>query len=327
MEIDGGKESFRVLVSTDLGGDPDDIQSLVHLLHYSDILKVEGIVSTTGPGSNPTLELIKEWIKRVDLNYLRENGYPELMAEKDVLSAVKRGSVRPGGPGAGKNTEGSEWIVKRASANAGAPLWLLVWGSLTDVAQALHDRPSIKDEIRIYSIGSSNTENDRESRDYLFEGLQEEWPYLWWIENGILPKFSHETFRGYYLGGKQDGEWGNRTFVEENIRDKGTKGGGEFDRKLGDAFPLAGAPGDIEGILKEGDSPSFLYLLSSAIGDIGDVEDPTTESWGGRFRRPYPATYPNYYSDLEEEAERCQATINRWRTDYLKDWKRRWRRY
>ncbi|MGI6209994.1 MAG: hypothetical protein ACOYEW_17455, partial [Anaerolineae bacterium] len=24
-------------MSTDLGGDPDDIQSLVHLLHYSDI--------------------------------------------------------------------------------------------------------------------------------------------------------------------------------------------------------------------------------------------------------------------------------------------------
>ena len=34
--------TFRVFVSTDLGGDPDDIQSLVHLLHYSDVLRLEG---------------------------------------------------------------------------------------------------------------------------------------------------------------------------------------------------------------------------------------------------------------------------------------------
>ena len=40
-------ETFRVLVSTDLGGDPDDTQSLIHLLHYSDILKIEGILSGT----------------------------------------------------------------------------------------------------------------------------------------------------------------------------------------------------------------------------------------------------------------------------------------
>jgi hypothetical protein len=30
-------ETYRVLVSTDLGGDPDGIQSLIHLLHYTTI--------------------------------------------------------------------------------------------------------------------------------------------------------------------------------------------------------------------------------------------------------------------------------------------------
>ena len=37
--------TFRVFISTDLGGDADDIQSLLHLLHYTDVLKVEGITS------------------------------------------------------------------------------------------------------------------------------------------------------------------------------------------------------------------------------------------------------------------------------------------
>jgi hypothetical protein len=32
---------------------------------------------------------------------------------------------------------------------------------------------------------------------------------------------------------------------------------------------------------KEGDTLSFLYLLSPVIGGVGNVDDPTDESWGG----------------------------------------------
>ena len=97
-----------------------------------------------------------------------------------------------------------------------------------------------------------------------------------------------------------------------------------FDERLGDAFPTAGWP---EGVLKEGDTPTFLYLLSPVVGGVGDVDDPTNESWGGRFRRPHPHKHPNYYTDLDAPAEICQSTINKWRVDYLSDWRRRWLRY
>ncbi len=42
----------RVIVSTDIGGtDPDDFQSMVHLLAYADCFDVEGLVSSPfGPG-------------------------------------------------------------------------------------------------------------------------------------------------------------------------------------------------------------------------------------------------------------------------------------
>ena len=96
--------TYRVLVSTDLGGDPDDIQSLVHLLHYSDILRVEGILSTTGPGSTPRAALIREWVQRVDLGFLRARGYPELMAEDDVLPLVVQGATELGAAGPGADT-------------------------------------------------------------------------------------------------------------------------------------------------------------------------------------------------------------------------------
>jgi hypothetical protein len=322
------ERTFRVLVSTDLGGDPDDIQSLVHLLHYSDLLRLEGILSTTGPGSTPRASLIREWVQRVDLDHLRARGYSELMAEDEVLPFVFQGAREPGAPRPNADTPGSRWLVERANAPDPAgldrPLWVLVWGSLTDVAQALHDDPGIASRIRVYYIGSSNTVNDPASRDYVYAGMHERWPELWWIENGLMPRFSHDTFRGCYLGGEQDGPWGHVTFIEQVIRGQGTTHGGLFDQVLGDAFPVADWP---EGVLKEGDTPTFLYLLSPVVGGAGDVDDPTGPSWGGRFRRPEPDRHPNYYADLDEPADVCQATINRWRVAYLQDWRARWARY
>ena len=320
--------TYRVLISTDLGGDPDDTQSLVHLLHYSDVLRLEGIVSTAGPGSAPRAAVIREWVRRVDLDHLRARGYAELMSEPEVLPLVKQGATDAVHPWAGADTEGSRWLVERANApdpeGKGRLLWVLVWGSLTDVAQALYDDPGIARKIRIYAIGSSNTTNDPESREYVYRFMAERHLDLWWIENGILPRLSHDTFRGYYLGGDQSGVWGNRTFVENVIRGQGTTHAGEFADPLGDAFPVADWP---EGVLKEGDTPTFLYLLSPVIGGVGDVDDPAAESWGGRFRRPDSERYPNYWVDLDAPAEECQATISRWRVDYLSDWKRRWARY
>jgi hypothetical protein len=203
-------------------------------------------------------------------------------------------------------------IIERANAGA-PPRWVLVWGAMTDLAQALHDDPSIAPKIRVYSIGSSNTVSDPESRDYVFEGLSERWPNLWWIENGLLPRLSTDTFRGVYLGGEQSGEWGNKEFVTRNIRGHGPE--------AGDAFPLAEWP---EGTLKEGDSPSLLYLFSPVLAGVGELDDPTQPSWGGRFRRANPERFPNYYVDIEGSAEACQETINRWRVDYLRHWKARW---
>jgi len=320
--------TYRVLVSTDLGGDPDDIQSLFRLLHYSDVLKLEGIVSSPGPGAKNDAELIKQWIRRVDVDHLRARGHTALMAEADALGLVRQGQKRPGAPAADRRTPGSDWIIRCARAadpeGRGRPLWVLVWGSLTDVAQALHDDPEIAPLIRLYVIGSSNTTTDPASRDFVFQGMQTRWPKLWWIENGVLPRRAHDTFRGVYLGGDQAGQWGNAEFVRRNIRGRGTTHGGLFPEKCGDAFPLATSP---SGTLKEGDTPSMLYLLSPVCGGTGDVNDPTQESWGGRFRRPDPVKHPNYYADLDAGAEACQATISRWRVDFLRHWKERWAWY
>ena len=316
----------RVIIDTDLGGDPDDIQSLIRAIHYSDVLRIEGIVSTQGNGDAKPW-LIREWIRRADVDHLRDLGYEELTTEATLLAGVRTGTQRLRPPSSKGTSEGSEHIIERARAGTpDDPLWLLAWGSLGTIAQALHDDPSIVDRIRIYSIGDYNTQSNEAAREFVL-GVLEEHPHLWWIENGVLPLESRSTFRGVWRGGNQSGQWNRNEFVVRHIRGHGTDADGRFDQVLGDAFPLANSPPEAVGSLKEGDSPSLLYLLSPALGGPGDVDHPTGPSWGGRFRRA-DDDYPNYYVDLDCEAQEvCQATINRHRVAYLSHWRDRWDRY
>ena len=319
--------THRVLVSTDLGGDPDDIQSLYRLIHFSDILRVEGILSTTGPSSIPAADRVRHWIQRVDVDAIRANGHMALMDEATLLGLVRQGATFPGAPTPKRATEGSRWLIERALADdpdgLGRPLWVLVWGSITDVAQALHDAPEIAGRIRINSIGSSNTENDPASRDWVYRFMAERYPALWWIEDGVMPKLSRDTFRGVYQAGDQSEGWSYGTFIPSHIRGKGTNHAGMFAERAGDAFPVADWPANS---LKEGDSPTMLHLLGPALDGVGDVDDPTSPGWGGRFGRPDPR-YPNYYCDLDAPPEVCQETIGRWRRRFLETWLERWAWY
>lgn len=322
-------QKIDILIDTDLGGDPDDIQSLFRALHYSDYLNIRGIISTPNLGNPnhpwdtiPQTDVIKQWVQRVDLDFLRQMGYTDLMSEAEVLMGIRKGAQRYGAPGPGLHTEGSDYIIRTANQYSPEnPLWVLVWGAFTTVAQALHDAPSIAPNIRIYYIGSTNTQTDSLSRNYIHQFMCTQYPNLWWIENGVLPKWSRETFRGIYQGGYQGGEWGNKSFVQHNVHNHGSTHNGLFEKKCGDAFPLATSP---EGTLKEGDSPSLLYLLSPVLAGIGHIDDPTRESWGGRFKKADPERFPNYYIDIDATPEECQATINKWRVQFMSHWKMRW---
>jgi hypothetical protein len=170
----------------------------------------------------------------------------------------------------------------------------LVWGSITDVAQAVHHDPSIKKNLRIYSIGSWNTDQDPNSRNYLFRNHQD----LWWIENNT-------TFRGMYMGGDQSGDYGNISFVKKHIKGHGFLGGLFWEQKKD---------------IKMGDTPSVLYLLH------GDPENPESESWGGSFVKTGHG--PNYWTDnpdpsLVENNRPGSKTVNKWRNEFLDDWAKR----
>ncbi len=157
---DGGALSghrHRILVSTDIGGtDPDDFQSMVHLLLYADVLDVEGLVSSPyGPGRR---EHILQVIDRYERDYPNLKTYSERYPTPNALRSIsKQGAFEgPGAAGFGAPTEGSDWIVRCARRPDPRPLYVLVWGGIEDLAQALHDAPDIRPKLGVYFIGGPN---------------------------------------------------------------------------------------------------------------------------------------------------------------------------
>ena len=285
----------RVIVSTDIGGsDPDDFQSMVHLLLYANVLDIEGLISS--PPQQGRAKHIAEVIEAYSKDYPRlirhANGFP---SPERLRQVVKQGAVgKAPAKGWSSPTDGSKWIISQARKKDTRPLWVLVWGSITDVAQAVHDAPSIKAKLRVYSIGSWNTAMDRAARDYLFR----KHPDLWWIE-------SDTTFRGMYMGGRQESDWNNAGFVSKYVEPYGALGK-LFARKKRD--------------IKMGDTPSLLYLLR------GVPDDPTAPHWGGSFVRTGHGKF--YWTDnpapeLVDHGRAGAKTVNRWRVDFLNDWRRR----
>jgi hypothetical protein len=223
---------YRILVSTDIGGtDPDDFQSMVHFLVYADYFDIEGLVSSPyGPGRK---EDILKVIDYYALDYENLRTYSDRYPTPDVLrSLTKQGETEVASyAGVRRTTEGSEWIVQCARRDDSRPLYVLVWGGIGDLAQSLHDAPDILPKLRVYWIGGPNKKWSPDAYQY----IADHHPELWIIE-------SNATYRGWFTGGNQKGQWGNKEFVTQHIAGKGALGT-FFATQLG-------------GTIKMGDTPS-----------------------------------------------------------------------
>ncbi|MEZ4701048.1 MAG: DUF1593 domain-containing protein [Rhodothermales bacterium] len=296
-------ERYRVIVSTDLGGsDGDDIQSMIHFLLYADLFDVEGLIASPPHAGRASdiLDVIDVYARDYPRLWVSNAAYPH----PDTLRALtKQGATDPA-PAAGWSapTEGSRWIVRRAHEDDPRPLYVLVWGAITDVAQALHDDPSIAARLRVYFIASWNEQQDPAAYAYVDAAF----PELWFIR-------SNTTFRGWYMGGDQAGDLGNQTFVQQHVCGHGALGA--YFCGIAPALP-----GEATGRIKMGDSPSVAYLLR------GDPDDPESDHWGGRFvrRDGRPAWWIDDPDPAWAVEDRAGAgTVSRHREAYLRDWQRR----
>ena len=275
-QAERSEQRHRVLVSSDIGGtDPDDFQSMVHLFVYADRFEIEGLISSPfGPGRK---EHLLEVINHYERDYPNLKSYSSRYPTPSALRAItKEGALESPGPaGIGKPTEGSKWIVQCARRKDPRPLHVLVWGGIEDLAQALHDAPDILPKLRVYWIGGPNKMWSVDAYNY----IEQNHPQLWIIE-------ANSTYRGWFVGGNQSGQWGNQAFVASHIAGRGA---------LGEFFNT-----QLKGVIKMGDSPSVGWLLH------GNPDKPSQPGWGGQFVRIWDGR-KTVFERLTTEADQVEV--------------------
>jgi hypothetical protein len=302
---------IRLVVISDIStltarnGEPDDTQSLVRLLLYSNDFDIEGLIAAqTGKDLHVHPEYMRDIVRKygkVRGNLaLHAKGYP---TEQHLLNTIHAG--RPGVETVGVDwdSDASESIIGMIDKPDPRPVWFTIWGGPRELAQAIYkvartrtpsELAKFKSKIRIYAIGD---------QDPTGEWIRTTHPDIFYIKTNLV-------FRGLYRGG--DTSLVNTEWVENNI----VRGHGA----LGAAYPnyAGGDPwGAVKGV-KEGDTPSFLYLIPNG---LGNPQQPAWGSWGGRFVRN-----GNYYFDAKDTVDGDtseRATTYRWRSAFQNDFQAR----
>lgn len=279
----------RVVILTDIGRpdlEPDDTESLVHLLCYADMLEIEGIITSTGWNCDPyptesaayrdsvvsaygtdVLNLMKRSGQDAFLPLEKENGRQHLgywPSMEYLQGRCAMGSQRAGIGviGADNDTPGSELIIRLADEADDRPLWVCAWGGANTLAQAIwkvqqtrtpEQLKAFLHKIRLYTI----TDQD-----------------MVWAMRENLAYSSHQWMRREFADDLKlvwdEGAWqlqcelGKECWqkIQQHIQGHATMGKQYPNYKYG----------------VEGDTPSFLNVIPNG---LHNPEEPMQAGWGG----------------------------------------------
>ena len=261
---------LRVMILTDIEADPDDAESMVRFLTYSNEWDVEGLIATTSIHQQTrvapeSIDKILRAYGKVQPNLLKhEKGY----LSYDALKVkVKMGLPVYGiqGVGEGKDSQGSEWIVQVLSKLDERPVWFCVWGGTNVLAQALWKIQHTKSKTEAEKIYSK-------VRVYTISDQDDSGP---WIRKNF-PNIFYAVTPGYnytyatWLGMSFPFPGSNKDVVSSSWLAKNIQQG---HGPLGAAYP------DVAYGM-EGDTPSFLNLIDNG---LSDPAHPNWGGWGGRY--------------------------------------------
>jgi len=290
-------EKPRIVVMTDIGGDPDDRQSMVRFMLYTCDFDVEGFCTGFGHGHYKTTrpELIKEIVDAYGkvLPNLRKHrsDYPSHGSLVKLIKDGHNGDPHKVGPG--MDSEASDWIIKVLDRDDPRPVWFSIWGGPRELAQAIwkvsqtrsaEQLAAFKKKIRVHSIAD---------QDRTAGWVKQNHPDVFW-------NYSRVLFRGIWKEGDQD-------IVSPAWLDKHVRTG---HGPLGPVYP-AKAGGKVG--VKEGDTPSYFYVLPDG---LSDPEHPEWGNWGGRFQRSGQGNEYIPAEDRMRERFDMLYTIHRWRQAY-----------
>lgn len=330
-EAQDASKKLRVLVLTDIENEPDDAMSMVRFLTYVNHWDVEGLIATTSVHQKKEIaawrirEIVSAYGQVRNNLLLHEKGYPDTNYLRSIIKeSYPDFGMQAVGPG--KDSEGSEWVIKTVDKDDDRPVWVLIWGGPNCLAQALwkvsmtrtaKDVDKFVSKLRVYTISDQDDSGPwiRKTFPGVFyicsPGTEDKGAYHYATWTGI----SGDKFHGRFSGA--DFSIVDNPWLDKNIR----KGHG----------PL-GAQHPYTKYLMEGDTPTFLYLISNG---LSDPENPNYGSWGGRYELYTPKTEKYFYepetrpiwTNAEDEVmgkdsafqTSNKATIWRWREAYQND--------
>jgi hypothetical protein len=270
----------RIFIFTDINidsGDPDDRQSLVHLLWYADELQIEGIVPDrwNARGLEACELALAAYSKDFQLFKLGEKSFTDPRIIKEKLAQDRNDAIQK---------------FHAAAGIANTPLYVLVWGNMELFGDALRQKPELAQNIRLITIGTDLMME--EYRQYIPQGWEvtekpcEQYNWNGWGRNEIFndPDFKdmwwleiNWTYEGMFTGQEPEEMY-------EKLSQYGALGQHMLDVTINEPWAR---------YFRVGDTPTVLYVIDPD----NNPADPTLGSWAGKFVKPFPQERPNYYTD------------------------------
>jgi len=318
----------RLFVLTDITNEPDDQESLVRLLVYSNEFDLEGLVATTS--THLRTQVRKDKIEKLVRNYgeVKANldkhakGYPTMeyllgiTAEHLPLYSID-------GVGQGKDSPGSELLIKAVDRKDDRSLWVTAWGGINCLAQALWKVKETRTSEQVQQFVSKIKVYAISDQDFAGQWIRNNFPDIFYIVDPSAGDSWFEYYKATWTGISGDRFYKNgpgfhlelvdNPWLVANIRENHGALGVNY-------LPFA--------YIMEGDTPSFLGLINNG---LGWYISPAIGGWGGRyeFYQSYAEKgkiWTSSVNTLDEillpdggkEASN-QATVWRWREAYQYD--------
>ena len=296
------EQKHRLIILTDMENEPDDSQTMVKLLVYSNEIDIEGLIAVSGVCL--TGEVFPESIhdRVVAYDCVRSNlakhadGWPET---RDLLAKIAGGQLEMGTSdvGRGKDTDGSRLIVKALEKDDERPVYFAINAGANTLAQALYSIRATKSPAQAKKLVSKVRVYDDMGQDDAGSWIAHNFPEIPYLRSRrqVVALFgpNDEGPQPWY-------PLNQYTWAERHIRTKHGILGALYPQRVfpKKVRPCQGFPFSWEGEQK------FLFMdgggTSSWIGLVNkglyDPEQKTWGGWGGRFL-DVPEQVPAWFED------------------------------
>lgn len=259
----------RLIVLTDIEADPDDTQSLVRLLLYSNEIELQGLIATTSIHQRErvapeSIEHVIDAYEPVQRRLARHDPrYPRAAALRALID-VGQPVYGMAAVGEGRDTPGSQRIIAALEDSDPRPLWVAAWGGPNTLAQALFTLKATRSPAELERLVGR-------LRVYAISDQDDSGPWM------------RETFPGlFYIvspGGIGAATWVGMNQAVDGLDNTTVSNGWLAEHIQQGHGPLGAAYPDVAYGM-EGDTPTFLSLIPTG---LSDPEHPNWGGWGGRY--------------------------------------------